>query len=82
MTKPTPKRIAADILRADLDLVSGYWEERWENMGIRFTEPEQKAIQAAMDDILAPFLDRLDTIAKDVDAMTLSRGLFYPSPLS
>ena len=67
MTNRTPKRLAADILRADFDILLGYWQERLEGCGIQFTEAEAEEIQRHMDAISAPFLDRLDTIARDVN---------------
>lgn len=69
MTTATPKRLAADILRTDLELLTDYWQERLEGCGIKLTDDEATEIQDHIDNIIAPFAARLDTIAKDVNIL-------------
>ena len=62
MTAQTPKRIAAAIIRTDLELVSEYWEERYSDI----PEDMRREIQAQMDKILAPLHARVTNVAKGV----------------
>jgi len=65
MTKETPKRLAADILRIDLDIVSGYFHERYPEL----SDEQVEAINEQMDKILTPLYKRLNKIAKDIDVL-------------
>ncbi len=65
MTKETPKRLAADILRIDLDIVSGYFHERYPEL----SDEQADAIGEQMDNILKPLYNRLDKIAKDINVL-------------
>lgn len=64
MANATPRRIAASILSMDLDMVDGYWQERWPNI----PEDMREQVDAEMQKILKPFYERLNKIAKDVRA--------------
>ena len=61
----TPKRIAAAVLLSDLELLTGYWVERNEDL---LKDWDELDIQDAMDAIIKPFEKRLMNIAKDVRA--------------
>lgn len=69
MTTPTPKRLAADIIRKDIELVQDWWQERLEGCGIRLDDAEAREIQRHIDSILEPLHKRLNTIAKDVSIL-------------
>ena len=63
----TPKRLAADILRTDLTLVTDYWYER--HIDLAENDSQADKISEALQAIVEPFLQRLDKIAKDVDCL-------------
>ena len=65
MTRETPKRLAADILRMDLDIVTDYFHERYPGL----SDKQAAAISEQMDNILNPFCKRLNKIAKDIDVL-------------
>ena len=65
MTTETPKRLAADILRTDLDIVTDYFHERYPEL----SDQQAYEIGEQLDNILKPFYKRLDRIAKDIDVL-------------
>jgi len=66
--KMTAKQAAASIIYYDLEKTQGYWSESWDcrypNIDGLLTEDQQLEIQAAVDKILEPFLERIGKICK------------------
>ena len=69
MTAPTPKRIAASILSTDMEIIVGYWQERYPDLA-----NHSEAINEQMDKILKPFERRLRKIAKDIRCYELAKS--------
>ena len=69
MTTPTPKRIAASILATDMEIIVGYWQERYPDLA-----NHSEAINEQMDKILKPFERRLRNIAKNVTCYELTES--------
>lgn len=64
MTTATPKRIAASIIAADLESVTGYWHERYPEI----PESMHAEIQRHLDKFADPLETRCRNIAKGVRA--------------
>jgi len=60
----TVKQAAAHILRCDMEKVTDYWTECWthEDDYQEFDQETIKEINAAMDKIMKPFMERLSNI--------------------
>lgn len=46
--KTTAKRFAHDVVIVDLDIVFGYWEERWAASLTAMSEPEREQVRTHM----------------------------------
>ena len=48
-TKLSPKNFASKIIERDLDIITEYWAERWEDIKEDMTQTEINAVQKQLD---------------------------------
>ena len=57
----TSKQAAASIVYYDMDLITGYWSEKWDKEE-NLSDNQLRDIQHAMNKIVEPFLERLNKL--------------------